>query len=664
MPNSSVSCFNPPGDLLPNPDIGGPGVIIGFLGTAWFAVVLVILHYLLGSYSTKDPFSTGPKKGKESDPEQHVWTPNYIDQLVLRLSQQFGKVLFGWLNNTRLYMWLAEKPRWEHAFTRVLLGMCDAQLLTGTGILLSGYISLTPYISAYHWQLVVYLAWFSNLTHIACLTALRGYLHQHQLERNWRLFFMTVLWGGLIPAMVPTAFFNWPAESMTYFPFKEPTASFPSSSARCFFDVGVGHALFLNNTAFLCSYGTRFFPDKHCPAMPISETTAMQSATVSILLLTFSYFSRVIKLTKRLSDSIHTTIRRRTSDWYTRRLAGRIDKIAANPRRSGVARRAQNLVHIKARIALYLVAKMYADMLTSDASDVYWLLISAVWGTWRLAQTSWYVRVDDKDWSFGQILPVFLLIGPIVAAIEAIAPRSRPEEGSNASNRHESAEVAGGHVVPSNSITPPHPSAPQPTGTPTTQPEAQVLLFQQSAVNTASTPQKLTQGQLRAQLHAYYTDKHFMTATLVLACLQVLLVTAMLFPIIATSGVKVASILATSAINLLLVHPTNCFIAMLSRLVGHVDDGTAPTALLVLHNGGSQGRRRRRRYRISTVLLLFDPSTFPLEHLGSAILVLYFSAALFFVCGVAVWDILVRPWATARRRRHGRTDALPLVDRG
>ena len=308
-------------------------------------------------------------------------------------------------------------------------------------------------------------------------------------------------------------------------------------------------------------------------------------------------------------------------------------------------------------------------------------MISAIWGTWRLAQTSWYVRVDEKAWGFGQILPVFLLVGPIVAAIEAIAPGSEPEEGSNASNRHESVEVAGGHIVASNSITSPHPAVPQPTGTLTTQPEAQVLLFQQSAANnTLSTPQKLTQSQLRAQLDAFYTDKHAMATTLALACLQVLLVTAMLFPIITTSSLKVASILATSAINLLLVQPINCFMVMLLGVVGHFDVGAAPTGTLVVHNGGSQGRRRRRRCRrwcgallrsvlvlslagIGMVVLLFGHGTFKLELGGSALLVLYFGAGLFFVCGMTVWDVLVRPWATARRRRQSRTDTLPLVDR-
>ncbi len=206
---------------------------------------------------------------------------------------------------------------------------------------------------------MVYLAWFSNLTHIACLTALRGYLHQHQLERNWRLFFMTVLWAGLISAMIPTVFFNWSS-------YWEPSASRPSSNARCFFDLDVGRDLFFNDSFVPCLSSDSGF----CPFMLLTETAAMQSATISILLLGFSYVSRTVKLTKRLSDGIHTTIRRRTSNWYTKRLAKRIDKIATNPRPSVAARRVLNLILVKFRIALYLMVKMYANMLTSDASDV------------------------------------------------------------------------------------------------------------------------------------------------------------------------------------------------------------------------------------------------------------------------------------------------------
>lgn len=132
--------------------------------------------------------------------------------------------------------------------------MCDAQLLTGIGILLSGYLALSCFISAYHWQLIVYLAWFSNLTHMACLIAMRSYLHQKQSERNWRLALMTLLWLGLVPAIIPTVFFNWANE--------EPTSALPASNARCFFDTHIASILF-NNTAYFDSSGARTSSDNY-----------------------------------------------------------------------------------------------------------------------------------------------------------------------------------------------------------------------------------------------------------------------------------------------------------------------------------------------------------------------------------------------------------------
>jgi len=51
---------------------------------------------------------------------------------------------------------------------------------------------------------------------------------------------------------------------------------------------------------------------------------------------------------------------------------------------------------------------------------VYWLVVSAAWGTIRIAKTRLSVEVDDNDWGFGQILPAFLLIGPILVFIQAI----------------------------------------------------------------------------------------------------------------------------------------------------------------------------------------------------------------------------------------------------
>ncbi|KAM0346187.1 hypothetical protein ACHAPU_005608 [Fusarium lateritium] len=62
---------------------------------------------------------------------------------------------------------------------------------------------------------------------------------------------------------------------------------------------------------------------------------------------------------------------------------------------------------------------MYCDLLTSCLSDVFWLLVSAIWGTIKLSTTKSSAKVDENDWTFGQILPAFLLMGPVAVAVKA-----------------------------------------------------------------------------------------------------------------------------------------------------------------------------------------------------------------------------------------------------
>lgn len=68
--------------------------------------------------------------------------------------------------------------------------MSDLQIVTGLSLLVSGLTQLRCGLSAYHWLFITYLAWFSTLTHLACLTLLRHYLSTRSPERGWRLFAM------------------------------------------------------------------------------------------------------------------------------------------------------------------------------------------------------------------------------------------------------------------------------------------------------------------------------------------------------------------------------------------------------------------------------------------------------------------------------------------
>lgn len=57
-------------------------------------------------------------------------------------------------------------------------------------------------------------------------------------------------------------------------------------------------------------------------------------------------------------------------------------------------------------------------VLTSGFVQVYWLIISTIWGTIHIFQTRDSVEMDKNEWTFGQILPIVLLIAPLFALAE------------------------------------------------------------------------------------------------------------------------------------------------------------------------------------------------------------------------------------------------------
>lgn len=96
-----------------------------------------------------------------------------------------------------------------------ILTLCDVQLLTGLSIQIMAYYFLSAGLTAYHWQMAIYLTWFANVTHQAGLTTLRSYLFRHPHERNLRAAFMAALSALLLVSMVPAIYFNWP-NSLTH----------------------------------------------------------------------------------------------------------------------------------------------------------------------------------------------------------------------------------------------------------------------------------------------------------------------------------------------------------------------------------------------------------------------------------------------------------------
>lgn len=210
--------------------------------------------------------------------------------------------------------------------------MSDLQILSGIASMLSGYIQLQCGISCYHWNILVYLAWFSSLTHLSCLTFLRNYLYNRSGKRAWRLSLMFLLVGMLVAGLLPTGNFNW----------ENPPPS-----------------LKLQNYV-ICYW-------RHADDANAEIYTTM---IISVLFLLFGFFSRFIRLFRSLSFKIIQQLKDRISTWLRKYLEQRHQKISTGFGPLSILRRT---LYYRPQLVLFLMGRVFADMWTSMIFEVWFL---------------------------------------------------------------------------------------------------------------------------------------------------------------------------------------------------------------------------------------------------------------------------------------------------
>jgi hypothetical protein len=262
--------------------------------------------------------------------------------------------------------------------------MSDLQILTGISILISGYVQLRCGLSCYHWQVLVQLAWFSSLTHLSCLTFLRSYLYDRPGERAWRLAAMAILLIMLLVAMAPTGNYDWQdyvhGESL-------PTPT-PSDYAICYL---------------------------HRSKYADNETFA--SMILSILLLGLGFASRVIRLHRSLSINIER-LRRAASGWSRNKLLRAYEKLKVESSPKSLSR---TMIY-RPLLAIFLALRVGLDAWSSMFVEVWWLFASFLWGVINLVSTLMLSNGGNSDWTFGQVVPIVLLMAPLIAVSEYLYP--------------------------------------------------------------------------------------------------------------------------------------------------------------------------------------------------------------------------------------------------
>lgn len=206
--------------------------------------------------------------------------------------------------------------------------------MTGIAILASGYSQLACGLSSYHWQIIIYLAWFSSLTHLTTLTVLRPYLHKYHLLLLLRLLFMATVLCLLGYALLPTGNAGWLTELQGELVLGVP--------AQCFYK--------------------QLFAHENYP----SGSSQFNSMLTSLLVLTSSYLMRVIKLSQKGSRLTRYYLRSKPGAWWKNRLHQRAVLYA---QASATWNRSKLLLH-RTEVTVFVMVLAAFDIVESTLWEV------------------------------------------------------------------------------------------------------------------------------------------------------------------------------------------------------------------------------------------------------------------------------------------------------
>lgn len=288
----SYNCSAPPPPLSPDNDITGVGVIINYTVTAGIALLVIFIHYVVVYDPSHDPFQVAD----DSDPP---FRPNPVDEMFLRGLRCWPTYIWSRimgprrmsphfsarLERTSIKVGHYSSPKVRLSIIasidksdKCILAVSDLQIVTGFAILVSGFVELRCGLAAYHWYFILNLAWFSCLTHLACLTLLRNYLYTRTLERLWRLLAMGALTTLLVVGLLSTGNPFWGDGVISL--NGDNGGNLPHTGAPAICYLGIS--------------------DRHVGLLGLTFWTTL----VSALLIGLGFVSRVVKLHRSLSVAI------------------------------------------------------------------------------------------------------------------------------------------------------------------------------------------------------------------------------------------------------------------------------------------------------------------------------------------------------------------------
>jgi hypothetical protein len=284
-------------------------------------------------------------------------------------------------------------PVWTRTMRKTILLLGDSHIVTGVAILTAGFIQ-SHHMTIYHFQIVLYLAWQANSTHMTTLTILRSYLRRHRPVLKWRITAMTIMFIMLFVCLALTASSVWPARRY------RPTLYFDSP--------------------VFCAWDSKF----------TKGVVAWGPDTVfTLCLLGAGYISRLSKLFISTSNFFGQWFRDQPSRWL-KLLYDKTERLSTTSNRISWAfgRLSTTLI-----LSVYVALRSLFDLYGSLLSELIWLTFSLLWGVMKIYVWRGKAPFHDYEdtWGFGQLLPLLLLLLPVVSLPEIYSGEYTEAPGIN-----------------------------------------------------------------------------------------------------------------------------------------------------------------------------------------------------------------------------------------
>ncbi|KAF3941825.1 hypothetical protein ABW19_dt0209001 [Dactylella cylindrospora] len=329
-----------------------------------------------------------------------------------------------WTRNT-----ISRRKRryWKALLDDLILSLSDQQIITGIAVTLAGATQLNNGISFYHWNVLVYLAWFSSLTHLSALTILRWYLRSYKSVRILRVAFLVcfavLLLGVMHPLFFTGATLDVEEDSPIMANWAAPPDGNSSDSVGTYSEGYRAWYNFSQGSGVLpLSFPTKCLYQRHELSVNLFTDNG---AMLSVFILGISYLTRMVKLFAPSSAFAGTILR----DWpkecgrsVLRRMHGVLQGLPAAGY-GRFTRIALGTIYFAMCIVAIFVAVFYR-LIESLLWELLWLIFACAWVFANLDRIRRKYKYDfpaqyerELQWTFGQWLACLLLVLPFLALL-------------------------------------------------------------------------------------------------------------------------------------------------------------------------------------------------------------------------------------------------------